>query len=147
MAPIHFDRRLNIILILSGVVLVGMLLFAIFAVPAILSTDSTTSAIAAGNDTQACRSSFRLTLVDEPMARILVAKADLDEQTNAGLEASVRGDDEALAMILASLPALRDNLESAAQALTAGIAEHHQLIDLSRTSPAQFLARCRETSS
>lgn len=142
MTPIHFDRRLNILLGLSAVVLVGILAFATLAVPAILSTDSTTEALDDQSDLQGCRATYRAELVDERMAVLFIAKARLDEATNLGLEAVVRDDDETLQEAASRFLALREGVDRAALSLEQGIESYRNLVTQSTEHPDQFLVGC-----
>lgn len=137
-----FDRRLNVLLTLSILLVVGILIFAFVAVPRILSTDSATTAIDKGNAVTSCRANYRTSLVDERTANLFIAKARLDEATNAGLEATVRGDDATLEAIVGSLADLRQRVDAAALALEHGITTYRDLVTQSGEDVDGFLAGC-----
>lgn len=141
------DRRLNLLVAVSFLTALAIITFAIVSIPKILSSASTTEALDHQNEVSACRASYRTTLVDDPMATLQVARARLDERTNAGLEAVARGDDDSLAALLDNLPALRDRVEQAAVALEDGTTAYRELVALSASDTEAFLVRCNTGST
>lgn len=137
------DRRLNLLVLVSFATAAAVLLFAIITIPKIISSASTTEALDRQNEISACRAVYRTTLVDDPMATLQVARARLDERTNAGLEAVARGNDEQLDALLDNLPELRDEVEAAAVELEQGTAEYRRQVAMSSTDPDGFLVACR----
>lgn len=135
------DRRLNLLLLASFITAIGLILFAVIAVPRIVENANTTDAIARGDAIAGCRSLFRVD-VDDAGARLQVARALLDERTNEGLEAVAVGDDQRLGELVGQFGALRENVQVAAAAVEASTAEFRSLIDLSRQNPDAFLDEC-----
>ena len=140
------DRRLNLLLAASFLTAVIVIIGSLVAGPKILTSASTTNAIRRGNELTACRAGYRVEL-DDASSRLQAARARLDGLTNEGLEASVRRDSTALAGIVPKLaPARADVVEEAAR-LEQATDRYRELVELSRTDPAEFLAGCREESS
>lgn len=143
------DRRLNFLLAAAVLTAVAMLVFGVIATPKILSSASTTQALDENAEIGGCRAAYRTTLIDTPEADLLVAKARLDERTNAGLEALVRGDEEAVLALLDQSPTLaelRTELVLAAESVTSGVDAYLEVVELSQVDPAGFLVQCREES-
>lgn len=139
--PAVNDRRLNVLLGAAIVTAVGMIVFALIAVPKIVDSSRTTDAIARSSDIGGCRSTYRVQ-VDQGVAGVLVAKSRLDEATNAGLEYAITDDDERLVEIVGSLPGLRAELEKRVTALERAVESYDAAVDLSIADPERFLAEC-----
>lgn len=135
------DRRLNVLLGAAIVTAVGMIVFALIAVPKIVDSSTTTNAIARSSEIGGCRSTYRVE-VDEAVAGVLVAKSRLDEATNAGLEAAITDDDALLAELVGTLPGLREVLEVNVTELERATAAYHDAVELSIADPDAFLEAC-----
>ncbi len=135
------DRRLNALLVAAVVTALGLGIFAVVAVPRILANASTTQALADSDRIGGCRASFRVD-VDDASARLAVAKARLDEATNRGLEAVLRGDDAAALELADSLPGLRENVETSALRVEEVTDSYSAAVSLSRSDRDAFLELC-----
>jgi hypothetical protein len=143
--PAAENRRLNLLVAASFITAVALIVFALVFGPKIVSSASTTAALDRNTHIAGCRASYRTSLVDTPQARLLIAKARVDERTNRGLEAIAEGDDNGLTSILAGPPTLADlrqELDDAAQAVDDGVRRYVQLVAESQANPDRFLDRC-----
>jgi hypothetical protein len=139
------DRRLNLLVLGSFLTAAALIVFAIVAIPKIVSSASTTAALDRNTAVAGCRAGYRTQLVDTPQARLLIAKAHVDARTNDGLEAIARGDDAHLTELLTETPTLADlrtELDAAAVAVQNGVDRYVRLVALSQTDQAAFLDGC-----
>lgn len=136
------DRRLNLLLAASIATALLMLVGGVIAVPKILSSASTTKAVARGNELTACRATARAE-VDDAAARLQSARALLDTLTNQGLEAAARQDRAALRALVAELAPAREAVVAQAGQLDATTSHYKTVVALSRDDPTKFLNLCR----
>lgn len=141
------DRRLNVLLAVSVAVAVAMVVGAFIFGPRILRSASTSDAeaIQRGNELTACRAVFRVE-VDDAVAHLTAAKADLDVLTNEGLEASARGDKAKLAGLIGQLEPARMRVERLAKEVDSTTDDYKRLVTLSRDDPDRFIDACHEAT-
>lgn len=133
------DRRLNWLVAMSFLTATALILAAFLLVPRLLQGASTTEALDRQNRISTCRAIARTELVDDPQARLQVARARLDERTNEGLEAVARGDDDTLTALLDTFADLRGQVEAAAADVESGSEEYRNRVALSQSNPTLFL--------
>lgn len=145
------DRRITILLILSGVVIALM----IVGTPFVISTSNTAHEVRDASDLQACRSEASSKVTDARTAFDIArskrdtAATELSLLTNAGLQAAVTKDTAGLAKVTASLPPARDAVEKA-EGVVVGATSHLlnvskdyvDAVRLSRENPDAFLQAC-----
>lgn len=97
LASQKYDRRVNAILVGVAVLVIGVALFALVAIPTIQQNSSSTEAVRSGTDLQACRSvaftsvtdaSTELQIAEGSLVATLVAKAD-PQVAVAALQAAI----------------------------------------------------------
>lgn len=149
----HGDRRITILLILSGVVIALM----IVGTPFVISTANTTQEVRDASDLNACRSEASSKVTDARTAFDIArserdtAATELGLLTNAGLQAAVAGDDASLLTLTSKLPAARAQVHAKEEVV---VDATHRLLDvsagyvdavrLSREDPDLFLQQCKE---
>lgn len=152
---VRHDRRITIVLILSGIVVVLIAL----GTPAVISTSNTTDEVRRNGDITGCRSELNAG-VTEARTEFDVARSERDTATtelnlltNAGLQAAVTDDDDGLAEIASQLTAARAEVTAAEAVVVAATAHLREVsadfadaISLSRDDPAAFLEMCEETT-
>lgn len=148
------DRRITVVMILSGivVVLIGL------GTPAVISTSNTTSEVRKSTELAGCRSAYAAEVTDR-RTEFDIARSHRDTAAavvNLTLlelaQAAIFGDDTRVQELEAQLPALREAVRDANEAvadadaaLIAANQVYQDAIALSRSDPEQFLADCSNT--
>lgn len=135
------DRAVNVIGVLTLVVTIGVLILAAVSIPILLDTSNNADQVRRGNEIAACRAEIR-SHVDLAIGAVLASKAELDLLTNRGFEASMRGDDAELALIVGQAPAARDEVVLSIDALNAAVDRYAEATTASVDDPDAFLASC-----
>lgn len=150
------DRRITILLILSGVVIALM----VVGTPFVIATANTTQEVRTSSDLQACRSEANSRVTDARTAFDIArskrdtAATELNLLTNAGLQAAVSGDDAALVKVTVALPAARAEVHKKEQVVVDATdhlldvsADYVAAVRMSRENPDRFLAECTKEKS
>jgi len=157
-APVHStDRRLTVVMILSGILAAGMIVLFVVAVPAIFSSKDNSSQVRQGNELAACRSEFNARVVEaqdkveEARDGVDDARADRDNLVLMGLAASATGDDAFLATLAQATPAVIDAIaaarvvkNSARSEKEEAVRQYAAAVRRSSDDPIEFLAECQK---
>lgn len=149
------DRRITIVLWLSGIVVVLIAL----GTPAVISTSNTTREVRDSTELSGCRSSYSADVTDR-RTEFDIARSHRDTAAalvNLSLlelaQSAIFGDDVRVREIEAQLPELRERVRDANAAVGQADAElieandiYQAAVALSRTNADRFLAQCKEKS-
>lgn len=136
------DRRLNILLTCSLVLVVGVALFAMFALPAILNSSSNSDQLNRSNDLNSCRSELS---ADVTNARTALddARTDLELQSNIGLQGVAEKDTAKLQDAIAQSVLIRKRIDETRAHLLQANQTFQVGITESRQHPDDFLRKCK----
>lgn len=139
--PDSTHRALNALGVATLIVTLAVLVVAGLSVPITLDASSTTDELASISRTQACSDRLRAEVINAT-AEVTAAKSRLDLVTNAGLEASVRGDDATLNRVAQMAPRARAAVTEAVTELDAATRHADEQTALAVDDPDEFLAQC-----
>ena len=151
-APTNGDREnrrshtsvLNIILAFAAITMVAVILFAIVAIPSILTGTSNTEEVKKGTALSSCRARFSIQ-VSDAQAALIEAKAKLDVNTNRALRAAtVERNPGVLAQLVAEAPSLEAAVQRAIDDSAARRAEFRAAGEQAITEPDGFVKQCKE---
>lgn len=137
----RYDHRLNILLFVTGLLVVGSLIVALFAVPAVYESRDNSDRVAQGNDLSSCRSQLHSVSIDQPNTDLQLALATAQVVTLDGLAATVVKDQIAEDRALSAKAQAETQIESARTELDAGTMRYRAAVVASRKDPTGFLHR------
>lgn len=147
------DRRITVVLVLSGIVVVLIAL----GTPAVIDTSNTTEEVRDGTELTGCRSSYNATVTDRRTdldiisSRLRRSNTDTDNAQIAVTLDALFNDGDNLPVLINKLEAAGDreieltaDVETAEQALVEANDHYQAAIDLSRSDPETFLTECNK---
>lgn len=137
----RYDRRLNVLLFITGLLVVGSLIVALFAVPAVYESRDNSDRVAQGNDLSSCRSSLHSTTIDQANTDLQLALANAQDVTLDGLAATVAKDPIGEGRALAAKAVAEKQINAAKDELRSGTAQYRTAVVESRKDPTGFLHR------
>lgn len=141
----QFDRRLNIVLGISVTLMFGVALFAMVAIPAILSSNDNSGQLRRSAEISACRSVLSADVTDA-RSQLDSDRTNLEILTSEGLSASVNRDGARLSQLVAESAVVLESLDTDKARLRAANDLFVQQTRLSQTDEGAFLRVCRSVA-